>query len=95
MVWIISILACIVAFLSFVSDWQAAQSAPQQCVAISMALLIVILPYCLSKAIMGIIQDGQIKRLNETLETHTRLLASMANTVSPITVEPESVPKEQ
>jgi hypothetical protein len=37
MAWIISILACVVAFLTFISDWSSATSAPQQCVAISMA----------------------------------------------------------
>lgn len=90
MVWIISILACVVAFLSFISDWSSATSAPQQCVAISMALLIVILPYCLSRAIMGMIQAGELKKLNETLATHTRLLATLANAAAPVTAEPDS-----
>jgi hypothetical protein len=87
MVWIIELLACIIAALSFSSDYTAATSAPQQCVAISMALLIVILPYCFCRAISGIGQSSsvqsslisEIRKLNEQVATHTKLLASIAN----------------
>jgi len=90
MVWIISILACVVALLNFIADWSNATSAPQQCVVISMALLITVLPYCLSKSISGIIQAGELKKLNETLPTHPKLLASLAN--GPSDNQPESAP---
>ena len=82
MIWIIEILACIVALLSFASDYTAATSAPQQCVAISMGLLIVILPYCFCRAVSGIGQSSlisEIRKLNEQVATYTKLLASIAN----------------
>ena len=91
MVWIIELLACIVAFFNFISDWQHVTSAPQQCVAISMALLIVILPYCFCRAITGLNQNtliNEIHTLNEQLATHTKLLASIANA----TLSPETSP---
>jgi hypothetical protein len=42
-------------------------------------------------------QYGDLKKLNETLATHTRLLATLANAASPVNAEPESesVPQQK
>ena len=56
-------------------------SAPQQAAGAAMAIAWVAIPYCFARAMveMANSETAQLKRLNETIETHTRLLAATAN----------------
>jgi hypothetical protein len=61
-------------------------------VVVSLALFTVILPYCVAKALAGLTAPdviGQLKTLNESMETHTKLLASLANN-TPAMIAPVS-----
>jgi hypothetical protein len=58
-------------------------SAPQQAAGAAIAVAMVVIPYCLARGLVAMstsAEEAQLKRLNETIETHTRLLAEMANT---------------
>lgn len=58
-------------------------SAPQEAAGAALAVAMVVIPYCFARALVAMstsAEEAQLKRLNETIETHTRLLAEMANT---------------
>lgn len=80
--YILSLAGLLLMLVSFGHDYARAESAPQQCVVVSMALLSVIAPYCLSRALAGLTRPdygAELRKLNETLATHTKLLANVAN----------------
>lgn len=57
-------------------------SAPQEAAGAAIAVAMVVIPYCFARALVAMstsAEEAQLKRLNESIETHTRLLAEMAN----------------
>lgn len=57
-------------------------SAPQQAAGAAVAVAWVVIPYCWARALVAMsssAEEIQLKRLNETIETHTRLLAERTN----------------
>jgi hypothetical protein len=56
-------------------------SAPQEGAGAAMAVACVVIPYCFARAMLAMenAEDAQLKRLNDNIETHTRLLAAIAN----------------
>jgi hypothetical protein len=69
-------------------------SAPKQAAGAAIAVALVVIPYCFARAVEALstsTAESELKQLNETLATHTVLLASLANSASPIAGNRESV----
>lgn len=89
--WIVSILGAAVGAFQLAETFSSAASAPQQAAGAAMAAACAVIPYCLARAIQALAapEEAQLKVLNEKIETHTKLLASMANTLFPAEKKPE------
>jgi hypothetical protein len=81
--WVLVILGVAAGTLQFIEVLTSTSiSAPQQAAGGAMAVAFAILPYCFVRAIQFMAEspsERELKRLNESLETHTRLLAALAN----------------
>jgi Na+/melibiose symporter-like transporter len=84
-----SVLGGILLLVGFFED-----SAPKQAAAAATAAAMAVIPYCLARASergamfdLYALLSTNLKAVRETLETHTRLLAAMANSVSDKTNE--------
>lgn len=84
--WILVILGCLAGGMTFFETMgQRGISAPQQAAGMAVAVACAVIPYCLVRAIQLAIDDPRVKELRairELLETHTRLLATVANEAS-------------
>ena len=76
--WVLAIIGVFVGAVEFVITLATAQSAPQQAAGAALAITYAVLPYCLARAVEGIAENGL-----EEQWTQTKLLASMANALSP------------
>jgi hypothetical protein len=81
--WILVILGVVAGTFQFIGVLSSTSvSAPQQAAGGAMAVAYAILPYCFVRAIQFMVEspsERELKRLNESLATHTRLLAALAN----------------
>ena len=67
---------------AFVED-----SAPKQAASAGIAVALAVIPYCLARAAAALSTSesvAELKHLNDTLTTHTRLLAAVANASNPV-----------
>lgn len=102
--WVLTLLSAVAgAFLGIIGILEA-KGAPQEASAAAIALAIAVIPYCFTRACEKVanvtqeqltilmIQGQELKKTNEILTVHTRLLAQIAN-VSADTVAVDSEPK--
>lgn len=62
-------------------------SAPKQAASAGIAVALAVVPYCLARASSALSNSesiSELKCVNDTLATHTRLLAALANAAEPI-----------
>src|SRR5258708_4285824 len=80
-VHILTILGALFGGVRLIDTLMKANTAPQQAAGAALAAAIAVIPYCFARAveIMASPRDAELKRVNETLATHTRLLADLAN----------------
>ena len=91
-VWILVVLCAVVGAIEMAGVLLASQvSAPQQAGAAAVAIGWAIIPYVFACALErgGAAERAELKRLNETLATHTKLLAEIANSAGRVPT-PES-----
>lgn len=67
-VWIVSIIASILAGFSMYSDLHSATSAPQQGAAAAIACAIAIIPYCIARGMGEVVREDREKRLDEYIK---------------------------
>jgi hypothetical protein len=95
--WVLVILGVAAGTIQFVEVLTSMSiSAPQQAAGGAMAVEYAILPYCFVRAIQFMVEspsERELKRLNESLDTHTRLLAILANV--PLNEAPEDETESQ
>ena len=56
-VWVLPIIGALAATFELATNWDAQQSAPQQAALAGFALCLVIIPYCLARAIAGLMGE--------------------------------------
>jgi hypothetical protein len=81
--WVIVLLGAIGGALQLGQVLTATEiGAPQQAAGAAIAAALAIIPYCFVRAIQfmaGSPSERELKRINEALATHTKLLAEVAN----------------
>ena len=83
--WLLTSFAAVGAGMVGINGVLSATSAPQQAAAAAISVAIAIIPYCFTRACEKLANEEvdrlamQLKKLNETLEVHTKLLAEIAN----------------
>ena len=88
--YILVILGCVVGTFTLIDTFFTATSAPQQGAGAAPAVAFAVIPYCFVRALdlWDAAGEKELHKINETLATHTRLLATLANTA--IETKPES-----
>ena len=90
-IWFLVIIGSILGGYTFFETMgQREISAPQQAAGMAIAIAAAVIPYCFLRACQFIVDDPRVQELRairELLETHTRLLASTANSAA-VTTEP-------
>jgi hypothetical protein len=78
---ILTILGCLCGGFTLLNTFMTANGAPQEGAGAAIAAAFAVIPYCFVRAIELWAAPGetQLRKLNETLTTHTRLLAQLAN----------------
>jgi hypothetical protein len=80
---IITILGCVCRGFILVGTFLTATGAPQQGAGAALAVALAVIPYCFVRAVESWAEpsasEAELRKLNETLATHTRLLAQLAN----------------
>lgn len=83
---ILTVLGAVIGGFQLLNVEAVAASAPQQAAGAALAVAWTVIPYCFARAIIAMCsspEQAELKKLNETLATHTRLLATLANTAPP------------
>ncbi len=78
---LLTILGCLVAGFTLMEAFTA-QSAPTQGAGAALAVACAVIPYCFVRSITLWVAptEIQLRRLNETMEAHTKLLKQIADT---------------
>jgi len=78
---ILTIIGCLCGGFTLVNTFITANGAPQEGAGAAIAVAFVVIPYCFVRAIelWAAPEEAQLRKLNETLTIHTRLLAQLAN----------------
>lgn len=85
LIWIFVLLGAVLGGMTALSAF-AATSAPQQAAAAAIGVALAVIPYCFARACHFLREDSKLSELrmiNETMKTHTRLLAASANAATP------------
>ena len=79
--WIITAICAAGAAVFGVAGVALANGAPQEASAAAIAVAVAVVPYCFTRACEKItdVQGRELKKLNETMTVHTKLLAQTAN----------------
>jgi hypothetical protein len=78
---ILTILGCVAGAFTFIGVFITATSAPQEGAGAAMAVAFAVIPYCFVRAVnlWDASSEKELRKINELLATHTRLLATLAN----------------
>jgi hypothetical protein len=90
--YVLVILGCVVGTLILIDTFITADSAPKQGAGAALAVAFAVIPYCFVRAIdlWDAAGEKELRKLNEMLATHTRLLATLANAASTSEGEPKT-----
>lgn len=93
--WVLVILGSVIGGFMLLNVFAATGiSAPQEAAGAGMALACAAIPYCFVRAIQFMCESpeaAELKTLNDTLTTHTRLLAELANNTKAPEPEPAAM----
>lgn len=91
--WVVTFFGAVAGAFTLVESLSA-DSAPKQAAAAAIAVGLAVIPYCMARAVTELSAPSltELKRLNEKLADHTRLLAAQAKAANP--AEPEAAVKD-
>ena len=81
---LLTILGCIVGAFILTDVMLTATGAPQQGAGAALAVAFAVIPYCFVRAVELWVApvEAELRKVNELLATHTKLLATLANAAS-------------
>jgi hypothetical protein len=86
---VVTILGCVCGGFVLIGTFPTATGAPRECAGAALAVSLAVIPYCFVRSIELWAErsapEAELRKLNEILTTHTRLLAALAN----VAVEPK------